>query len=68
MEPQDVIKGQAYFTMTYTIGTVLGALLGGWLIDLAGVSAMLIFGTAAASIGAVLMLFATEKPAEAASR
>lgn len=68
MEPQDVIKGQAYFTMTYTIGTVLGALLGGWLIDLAGVSAMLIFGTAAASIGAVLMLFATEKPAEATSR
>lgn len=68
MEPQDVIKGQAYFTMTYTIGTVLGALLGGWLIDLAGVSAMLIFGTAAASIGAVLMLFATEKPAEAASK
>ena len=54
--------------MTYTIGTVLGALLGGWLIDLAGVSAMLIFGTAAASIGAVLMLFATEKPAEAASK
>ena len=68
MEPQDVIKGQAYFTMTYTIGTVLGALLGGWLIDLAGVSAMLIFGTAAASIGAVLMLFATEKPAESTSR
>ena len=68
MEPQDVIKGQAYFTMTYTIGTVLGALLGGWLIDLAGVSAMLIFGTAAASIGALLMLFATEKPLETAAR
>lgn len=68
MEPQDVIKGQAYFTMTYTIGTVLGALLGGWLIDLAGVSAMLIFGTVAASIGALLMLFATENPEKATSR
>lgn len=60
MEKQDVIKGQAYMTMTYTLGSVIGALLGGTLIDGAGVTAMLVFASAAAGAGAVIMLFATE--------
>ena len=61
MEPEDAIKGQAYFTMTYTLGSVLGAFLGGALIDQAGVNAMLIFGTVAALIGALLLLFSAQK-------
>lgn len=61
MEKEDAIKGQAYFTMTYTLGSVLGALLGGALIDRAGVNAMLGFGTAAAFAGMVILLIATEK-------
>lgn len=60
MEKQDVIKGQAYMTMTYTLGSVIGALLGGALIDGAGVTAMLVFASAAAGTGALIMLFATE--------
>ena len=62
MEPEDAIKGQAYITMTYTLGSVLGALLGGTLLDHVGVDAMLIYGTIAAFIGAVLLLLASEKP------
>ena len=62
MEPEDAIKGQAYITMTYTLGSVLGAMLGGTLLDHAGVNAMLITGTIAALVGAVLFLFASERP------
>lgn len=61
MEEQDAIKGQAYITMTYTLGSVLGALLGGALIDAAGVNAMLIFATVSAFIGMIILLFATER-------
>ena len=61
MDEQDAIKGQAYMTMTYTLGSVIGALLGGALIDIAGVNMMLTFGTAAAAVGMVIMLVAAEK-------
>lgn len=61
MKEEDAIKGQAYFTMTYTFGSVLGALLGGFLIDKAGVNAMLTFSTGAAFIGMLIVLFAAER-------
>lgn len=67
MDARDAIKGQAYMTMTYTLGSVLGALLGGPLIDKAGVNAMLTFGTAASAIGMIILLFATEKTSEKAN-
>jgi PPP family 3-phenylpropionic acid transporter len=61
METQDTIKGQAYLTMTYTIGSVLGSLIGGRLIDSSGVNAMLIFATAASFIGMlIILIFATK--------
>lgn len=58
MEEQDAIKGQAYMTMTYTLGSVLGALIGGALIDRAGVDAMLAFAAAAAFLGMAIVLAA----------
>lgn len=61
MKEQDVIKGQAYMTMTYTLGSVLGALIGGALIDKAGVNVMLIFATAAAAAGMIIVLLAAER-------
>lgn len=64
MQKEDVLKGQAYITMTYTFGSVFGSLSGGILIDSLGVKAMLAFGTAAAFIGMIIVLFATEKPGE----
>lgn len=61
MEEKDAIKGQAYMTMTYTLGSVAGALLGGALLDRAGVNAMLGFATGAAAVGMIILLFASEK-------
>lgn len=61
MEPGDAIKGQAYITMTLTLGTVLSAVAGGQLIDNLGVTAMLTFGTAVAILGAGINLFSTQK-------
>lgn len=61
MEEQDAIKGQAYITMTYTLGSVIGALMGGAMIDAAGVDAMLIFATASVALGMIILLLATER-------
>ena len=61
MEPEDAIKGQAYFTMSYTLGSVLGSLLGGTLIDLAGTQAMLLFATVSALFGAVIVFIFAER-------
>ena len=58
MDAEDAVKGQAYFTMTYTVGSVLGATAGGWLIDGLSVPAMLLFGTVSAGIGAAIVFYA----------
>lgn len=64
MHAQDAIKGQAYMTMTYTLGTVLGALIGGTLLDHASVDIMLIVASIIAGVGMVILLFATEQIAD----
>ncbi|MCI5650010.1 MAG: MFS transporter [Fusicatenibacter sp.] len=56
MEEQDVVKGQAYMTMTYTIGSVVGSLLGGSLIDLFGITIMLIVAFVFGLLGMLLLL------------
>lgn len=61
MEKEDVIKGQAYFTMTYTLGSVAAAFIGGALIDIFGVNAMLIFSVISVVIGAVIVFLAAER-------
>ena len=57
MAVEDCVKGQAYATMTYTVGTVLGAWIGGSLIDQSGVNSMLICGILVSLVG-TLILFA----------
>lgn len=61
MEPEDAVKGQALYTMAYTLGSVLGALLGGWIIDALGVDAMLLFGTGSAIAGTAIVWRFTQK-------
>ena len=59
MEPEDAMKGQAYYTMTYTLASVLGSLIGGPMIDTFGVSPTLAFGAVCAALGtAVVLIFA----------
>ena len=63
MDAEDAIKGQAYITMTYTLGSVIGAFLGGALIDFSGVNTMLLFATISTAVGAVIIFFGAEKTA-----
>lgn len=57
MDARDAIKGQAYMTMTYTLACVIGALLGGALIDHSGVNSMLWVATGSGIAGMLIMLF-----------
>lgn len=61
MEPQDAVKGQAYYTAAYTLANVFGSLLGGRLIDTLGVNAMLLLGTLFAALGTAVNLVFAEK-------
>lgn len=61
MAPEDAVKGQAYYTVSFTLGNVFGALVGGWLIDAMGVNVMMAFGTGCALAGALILLFFTQK-------
>lgn len=61
MEDCDAIKGQAYFTMTFTLGSVLGALIGGGILDWRGVNAMLGLAFAATLAGERIMYAAVKR-------
>ncbi len=61
MKPEDTVKGQAWFTMTYTIGSVLGAAAGGNLIDRFGVNAMLLFAVVCSLAGMIIVCRGTKK-------
>lgn len=63
MAGEDRVKGQTYATMTYTVGSVLGAWIGGLLIDVSGVQTMLSTGVLISGIGTLIAFFGTaEKP------
>ncbi|MDF1487302.1 MFS transporter [Tessaracoccus caeni] len=55
------VRGQSYMTMTISAGSVLGALVGGWLIDYTGVPTMLLAGTIVATAGAALIWMSAER-------
>lgn len=61
MEPGDTVKGQAYYGMTHTIGTVLGSMAGGWMIDALGVNVMLTAAVALSAAGTGVMLYFTRE-------
>ena len=61
MAPEDSVKGQAFYTMSMTLGNVLGAIVAGRILDRMGVQAMLIFGTVSALVGAVIVLVFTQR-------
>lgn len=61
MDTRDAIKGQAYFTMCYTVANVLVSLVCGPIIDRSGVGTALGIATVLSAAGMVIMLFATQK-------
>lgn len=54
----DMVKGQAFITAAYALGCAFGNFLGGQLLDISGVMALLITGVFIAAAGTVI-LFAT---------
>lgn len=64
MAPEDSVKGQACFTMSMTLGNVVGAIAAGRILEAFGVQAMLAFGTASALAGAVIVLIFAQRTEE----
>jgi len=61
IRPKDRAKGQAYMTVTNTIGSVLGSPIGGIILDAYGVRALLFAATLVAFVGTIIVCFTTEK-------
>ena len=60
MPAEDRIQGQAIMNLTWTIGSMGGTFLGGFLLDRIGVRPMLMVAAAIAVSGAVLTIPSTE--------
>ena len=58
---RNVVKGQTYLGAGNTLGCLLAYVLGGSLIDLVGVSNMLLVSIVLSAIGVVCMIFSTER-------
>ena len=56
MQPQDAIKGQAFFTMTNTAGSVMASALGGALLDKSGPSLLIMTAILFSAAGAAVMV------------
>lgn len=65
MQPGDRVKGQTFVTGMATLGSVIGTVIGGRLLDVSGVPALLTFASAAAVAGALLMIFSTRRRGKA---
>ena len=61
MDTADAVKGQSYLTMTFTLGSVLGALAGGQLLDVMGVDTVLIFISVVTLTGMAVVFAAAQK-------
>lgn len=55
MEKEDTIKGQSYMGMTFTIGTIVGSVLGGVLLDYTSVNMMLIAAVVISMLGIIFV-------------
>lgn len=61
MDRGDAVKGQAYYTMTITLGSVLGSLAGGWMLDAMGVGPMLLCLSAVSLAGTATVFAAVRR-------
>lgn len=60
MAPGDRVRGQSLMTLTQSAGSAAGALLGGFLLDRAGVSGMLTTCLILSAVGSVVMVLGVE--------
>ena len=64
MRTEDCVKGQSYMGISTTVANVVASWIGGILLDVSGVSSMLILGMVVAVIGTVIVLFNAQAPQE----
>ena len=57
MDENDKIKGQGFYSMTFTIGSIVSSVTGGYLIDRFSVNIMLVVAVAAGLIGSLILFF-----------
>lgn len=55
VEAEDSATGQSFLTMSTSVGSVVGSLVGGWLIDIGGMQITLALCSAAAAVSAVVL-------------
>ncbi len=58
MKDADKVKGQSWMTGGMTLGSILGSVAGGWMLDRFGVHPMLGLGVATAVVGSLLVIWA----------
>lgn len=68
MEENDMVKGQTFATTAMTLGGIFGSLIGGTLLDTSGVHTTLIFGSAAAVLGCLLMVYSVGEKKKAVEK
>lgn len=61
IKEKDQTMGQSLMTMTMTLGAVIGSLLGGIILDRASVFVMLLYSTAFALVGAIVLIIFSKK-------
>lgn len=64
MAPNDRVKGQTFMMAGVTFGNVIGSLVGGWLLDMSGVSLLLVFGLVQACLGMIIILLSLRHKSE----
>jgi len=62
MAPEDAVKGQGYAASATTIGSVIGSLLGGWVLDVADPQVLLMLCTVISTVGTVIVLIGMRRP------
>ena len=61
MAERDRVKGVALINMPMTLGSVLGTLVGGWLLRLAGLHVLLLVSTTVSVLGSIISFFFLEE-------
>lgn len=61
MSKGEAVKGQSLYIMMTTLTTIIGAVIGGFVIDVMGVDMLTLISTVITAIGAVIMIFSVEK-------
>ena len=61
IKKRDSVKGQAFTTCMFTLGSIFASYLGGYMLDNIGAKSTLLVGTAVAAVGAAIILPAVQK-------